>query len=707
MSRQEIKNRIIKLRNEINHHRYIYHVWDKEEISSAALDSLKNELFKLETDNPDFITSDSPTQRIAGKALDKFQKAEHSEKMISLFDAFSIDDMRDWEKRNLNYLTKQKEAKVDFDYYAELKLDGLAVAIRYKQADLDVAITRGDSQVGEVATQNVKTIESLPLKLRYPLSEEFEKAGFNKEQTKKIYEVLNKDVLEIRGEVIMTKSAFSELNKKYKKVGKAELANTRNGAAGSLRQLDSRLAAERKLDFYAYDLLGDFDLKRQEEKFAILKMLGIKTISHNKYCENLQAVEEFQNHWAEAKEELDYDVDGVVVKLNNLDLWDKLGIVGKGPRYMMAYKFPAEQATTKIIGLVWQVGRTGTLTPVAHLEPVSVGGAMISHSTLHNIDEINRLDLQMGDTVIIERSGDVIPKIVKVLKNLRTGSEKKINPPNRCPMCDGDVEKIGVEVALRCTNKECFAVKLRSLGHFASKGALDVLGLGPKVVEQLFKEGLVLDISEFYYLKKGDLLSLERFAEKSADNLIEAIANKKELKLDRLIFSLGILHVGEETANILAKLFFASLKKNKENLVELSEIIKYFQSLSLEDLEEIEDIGPIVAQSIVLWWSDKKNIDILEKMQAVRVRIINPSTKVDSELIFAEKIIVLTGSLEKLTRKEAKDTIRALGGKPSSSVSKNTAFVLAGSKPGSKVEKANDLGIKVISEEEFLEIIKN
>ncbi len=704
MNKQEIKNRILKLRNEINHHRYLYHVLDKQEISDAALDSLKNELFKLEQKYPEFISPDSPTQRVAGKPLDKFQKAEHSERMISLFDAFSLADMQEWEKRNYNYLSKQKKTKIKLDYYCELKLDGLAIAIRYQKSNFAMAITRGNSQIGEVVTQNVKTIESLPLRLRCPLSEEFEKAGFTREQAQKIYKALNNSTLEIRGEVIMAKSILTKLNKKYKQIGKPILANTRNGAAGSLRQLDSRLAAERQLDFYAYDLLGDFGLQKQVDKFVILKLLGIKTISHNSPCYDLLAVEKFRKYWIKAKEKLDYDVDGVVVKVNNLALWNELGVVGKGPRYMIAYKFPAEQVTTKIIDVVWQVGRTGILTPVAHLEPVSVGGATISHATLHNMDEIVRLDLRIKDTVIIERSGDVIPKIIQVMKNLRTGKEIKIIPPRECPMCEGGVERVKNEVAFRCVNKDCYAVKLRALTHFASKGALDVEGLGKKVVEQLFRKGLVLDISEFYFLKKGDLLSLERFADKSADNLIKAIAGKKLLKLDKLIFSLGILHVGEETANILAKLFLTSLKNRSEKFIKLDKIIKYFQSLSIMDLEEVADIGPIVAKSIYKWWRNKRNIDILKKMQSVGVKI--KLEKLQKKAIFTEKSIVLTGTLEKLTRKQAKDTIRSLGGKPSSSVSKNTAFVLAGSKPGSKVKKAKKLGIKIIFEEEFLKMIK-
>ena len=580
MSKQETKNRIHKLKLEIDHHRYLYHVLDKQEISEAALDSLKNELFKLESDNPELVTPDSPTQRVAGRPLDKFEKASHSERMISLFDAFSADDMRDWEKRNLNYLVKKDIPKIKFDYYCELKLDGLAVAIRYDQSDLGLAITRGDGRVGEVVTQNIKTIEGIPFKLRYPLSEEFEKQGFSKEQTEKIYTILNSGQLELRGEVIMTKQVFHDLNIQYKKAGKSELANRRNGAAGSLRQLDAKLAAERKLDFYAYDLLGDFDLEKQEEKFKILKMLGIKTIIHNEYCENLEEVERFHEKWVTEKEHLDYDCDGVVVKVSNLNLWNELGIVGKAPRYMMAYKFPAEQVTTKMLEVVWQIGRTGALTPVAHLEPVSVGGATISHATLHNMDEIERLDLRIGDTIIIERAGDVIPKVVQVMKNLRDGKEKAVEAPKKCPMCGGEVEKVGQEVAWKCVNKECYAVVVRRLIHFASKGGLDVEGLGKKVVEQLYKEGLVSDISDFYYLEKGDLLALERFAEKSADNLIKAISEKKELNLSRLIFSLGILHVGEETANILAKIF-ESANSSIEDTAKLENVSKYFIMLNL------------------------------------------------------------------------------------------------------------------------------
>ncbi|PLX27385.1 NAD-dependent DNA ligase LigA [Candidatus Parcubacteria bacterium] len=724
MDKKQAQMRIMKLRNEINHHRYLYHVLDKAEISEAVLDSLKDELQKLEEKYPEFITSDSPTQRVAGKPLDKFSKASHSKRMISLFDAFSSEDMKDWEKRNRNYLVKnsnhpypsagepflKKERKEvsplqgeylseakgrGFEYYCELKLDGLAVAIRFERSDFDIAITRGDGQTGEVITQNVKTIESIPLKLRYPLSEEFEKAGISNEQCELIYEALNTGTIEVRGEAIMTKKVFEDLNKQYKKQGRAELSNPRNGAAGSLRQLDPKLAAERKLDFYAYDLVGEFGLETQEQKFIVLKMLGLKILSENKYCQNIDEVIDFQKEWIEKREELDFYIDGVVVKVNNLNLWDVLGIVGKGPRYMIAYKFPAEQATTRVLDVVWQVGRTGALTPVAHLKPVNVGGAVISNSSLHNMDEINRLNLRIGDTVIIERAGDVIPKVVKVLENLRTGEEKKIDSPKKCPICSSEVKKQKDQVAYKCTNKDCFATKLRGLIHFASKSALDIEGLGEKIVEQLYKEKLVVDIGDFYNLKKGDLMLLERFAEKSADNLINSIQAKKEISLEKLLYSLGIMHVGEETAIVLANFYFSHEQKTNFN-----SIIKFFKNIKNSDLEEINDIGPKVSKAIMEWWQNEQNIHILEKLSNNGVKITKKELITNSKL--QGKTVVLTGSLTKLTRNEAKDKIRTMGAKASSTVTKNTDLLIVGENPGSKYDKAKELGIEIITEEDFL-----
>ena len=416
MNKQEVKNRIEKLKAEISHHRYFYHVLDRSEISDSALDSLKKELDDLERQYPEFITTDSPTQRVGGKPLDKFKKVTHSTPMHSLFDVFSEEDMCDWEER----ISKKVEGgSKNFDYFCELKLDGLAMSLRYEKGVFTQGATRGDGKVGEDVTSNLKTIESIPLKLRIPDESEFKKIGLNKSQIKKLLDNLENGVLEFRGEAVMTKKVFEELNKKYKKLGKPILANPRNGAAGSIRQLDPKLSAERKLDFFVYSLITNLELETHEQEIEIAKLLGFKALKENRFCKNLKEVEVFYNEMMKKRDKLPMEVDGVVVKVNKLSLWEELGIVGKGPRYMMAYKFPAEQVTTKLNDLIWQVGRTGILTPTAILEPVRVGGVTISRATLHNMDEIERLGIKIGDTVIIERAGDVIPKVIQVLPKLR------------------------------------------------------------------------------------------------------------------------------------------------------------------------------------------------------------------------------------------------------------------------------------------------
>lgn len=696
MNKQEAKQRIEKLKKEINHHRYLYHVLDKEEISDAALDSLKNELFKLEQEHLEFITPDSPTQRVGGKPLAKFGKVEHSAPMISLFDAFSPEDMRDWENRISKILPEEV-----FDYFCELKLDGLAMALIYNKGKFILGATRGDGKVGEDVTQNLRTIDAIPLSLRRPKESELKNIGLDKAGIEKFWQIFDNGKLEARGEAIMTKKVFNELNEKYGKAGKSQLANPRNAAAGSIRQLDSRLTAERKLDFYAYALAVDLGLERHEQELELLKLIGIKVLKHNKFCHNLDEVFEFHNYWESHKEKLPFYCDGVVVKVNKLALWPRLGIVGKGPRYMMAYKFSAEQATTKVKDVVWQVGRTGTLTPTAMLDPVFVGGVTISRATLHNMDEISRLGLKIGDTVIIERAGDVIPKVVKVLPNLRSGKEKEINVPRRCPQCEGSVEKIPGEVAYRCTGKNCYAVNLRRLAHWASKGAVDIEGLGPKIVGQLMDEGLVRDAGDFYRLTVGDLKPLERFAEKSAENLIKAIEEKKIIALPRFIYGLGIRHIGEESAELLAKQITNSERSGQ---IPISEIAKFYQKLTVEDLEKLADIGPVVAKSVYDWFRDSHNLALLKKLEqnGVMIKLLKIEKK---DLKLANKLFVLTGSLNSLTRDEAKAKIRELGGDISSSVSKNTDFVVAGAEPGNKYDKAKKLGVKIVNEEEFLKMI--
>ena len=706
MEKSEAKKRIEKLRIEIDKYRYAYHVLDQDAISEAALDSLKNELFKLEMKYPELITPDSPTQRVAGKPLDKFNKIAHSSPMMSLFDAFSEDDMREWEGRIVKILNLPAPLSKGGlrGFYAELKMDGLAMSLVYRNGVFITGATRGDGKVGEDVTQNLRTIEAIPLKLRVPEMAELKKIGLDEEKAKLILEQVEKGQLEVRGEVIMTTKVFNELNKKYAREGKNLLANPRNGAAGSIRQLDPKVMAERKLDFYVYAMIAsDIEFKAHEQEHELAKLLGFKILEKNKCCKDMAEVFAFHHHWEKQREKVPFECDGVVVVVNDLSLWKKLGIVGKGPRYMMAYKFANMQATTKVLDVVWQVGRTGVLTPTAVLEPTYIGGVTVGHATLHNMDEIGRLGLKIGDTVILERAGDVIPKIVEVLKNLRAGKEKNIHAPKQCPMCEGEVIKTEGEVAYRCLNKDCYAVNLRRLMHWASKGALDIEGLGPKIIEQLIKEGLVGDISDFYTLTAGDLKPLERFADKSADNLVKAISEKKEIDLARFIFGLGIRHIGEESAITLAR----EISNFKFQISNLSDMTKVVQDLTLDELQEMPDVGEIVAQSIYDWFRDKHNVALLQKLEKNGVKIKAQEQKFQiSNTKFQNKTFVLTGGMESLTRDEAKAKIRELGGEVSSSVSKNTDYVVAGEEAGSKLEKAQKLGVKIVGEKEFIEMMK-
>lgn len=716
MTKSEAKIRIEKLKAEIDFHRYNYHVLDRETISEAALDSLKNELFLLENDYPDLITADSPTQRVAGEPLEKFKKVTHSQPMISLFDAFSEADMRAWEERNENFLGRPLKQ----EYYGELKLDGLAINLRYEKTLLVSGATRGDGKIGEEVTNNIRTINSIPLKLKIPAEKDLEALGFTEQAITEILRLIKEGVIEIRGEAIMNKKILAELNKKYVQEGRPELANTRNGVAGSIRQLDPRITAERKLDFYAYDVLlreesgqilerGEI-ITRRDQADQLAGLLGLKILKQNKLCRDLNEVFAFYTAVEKKRETLPFEIDGTVIKINDLKMWNVLGIVGKAPRYMMAYKFSAEQATTKVKEIIWQVGRTGVLTPTAVLEPVKVGGAIISRSTLHNFDEIKRLDLRLGDTVIIERSGDVIPKVVTVLKNLRTGQEKKVFPSKKCPMCEGAVEKVGEEVAYRCLNKKCYAINLRQITHFASKGAANLEGLGPKLIEQFLTEGIIKDAADLYSIEKSELLSLERFAEKKADNVVTMMAARKVLELDQFIYGLGIRHVGEETAQLLAKMVAAKKAKTTTSMT-IDELITIFSSFELVELESLEDIGPIVSASIYDFWRNEHNLKLLRKFEKNGVslslqKVNNLSGASGQEMKLANKSFVLTGTLASLTRGEAKDKIKALGGKVKENVSADTDYLVLGTEPGSKYEKAKKLGLKILTEKEFLEIIK-
>lgn len=699
---KNIRQRIAKLRQEIDRHRYLYHVLDRQEVSDAALDSLKNELYKLEQAHPELITPDSPTQRVGGQALAKFAKVTHSQPMLSLYDAFTPEDMRDWEKRLQKILPGQR-----FDYYCELKMDGLAMSLLYRQGVFVRGATRGDGRVGENVTANLRTIEAIPLRLRRPEPEELRRIGLGQAAAARVYAALEAGEIELRGEAIMTLKTFKELNEKYAKEGKALLANPRNGAAGSIRQLDPAVTAERRLDFHVYALATELGLENHEQEHELARLLGFKILSENKHCRDLEEALAFHDHWEKHKQEMPFECDGVVILVNDTSLWPRLGVVGKGPRYVMAYKFAAEQVTTRLKDVVWQVGRTGALTPTAVLEPVRVGGVTVSRSTLHNMDEIERLGLRLGDTVILERAGDVIPKIVQVLSGLRTGKEKKIEPPKECPMCDSPVVRLPGEVAYRCSNKDCYAANLRSMFHWTSKAAMDIPGLGPKIIEQLVKEELVADPADFYALAVGDLLPLERFGQKSAENLVAAIAERKAVPLARLLVALGIRHVGEETALLLAeKMKNEKLKIKNSGTISINEFIETMGNYSLEDLQELPDIGPIVGQSIYDWFQAKHNLEFLKKLEknGLVLKAAQSAAPVSAKPL-AGKTLVLTGSLAGLTRDEAKAKIRELGGKISSSVSKKTDFLVVGEEPGSKLDEAKRLGVRTLSEEEFLKMI--
>ena len=657
MTKDEAKQRIEKLRELIERYRYSYHVLDKSEVSDAVNDSLKHELQELENQYPEFVTPDSPTQRVGGKPLEKFAKVTHERPMLSLTDVFSFEELRDWEVRN------KKIRNEKYEYFTELKIDGLAVSLIYENGIFIRGATRGDGKVGEDVSQNLKTVEAIPLRLTKPFS------------------------CEVRGEVYLPIDVFERLNKKYQKEGKAILANPRNAAAGSIRQLNPKITAERSLSFIAWDLLGR-EAKTHQESHQILNELGFKTIEENQYCQNLEEVESFKEKMEKERQRFPFQIDGIVVQVNVNDLREKLGIVGKAPRGMVAYKFAPEEATTIVQDIQVQIGRTGTLTPIAILRPVLVAGSTISRATLHNEDEIRKKDIRVGDTVTIHKAGDVIPEVEKVIKELRTGKEKIFSFPKKCPQCGGPVIRQKGKAAYRCTNKNCFIIKRRALYHFVSRPAFDMAGLGPKILNKFMEAGLIKDAADLFDLKVGDIEPLERFAEKSAQNVVDTIGSHKKITLSRFIYALGIPNVGEETAINLARRF-----QNIDNL----------QQAPLAEIDAIRDVGKVVAQSIHDWFQDKNNLDFVK-------RLIKAGVEIGKEKRQAGKLsgqtFVLTGGLETLTRDEAKEKIRKLGGDISESVSKETDFIIVGTEPGEKYSQAQELNVKIIDEKEFLRLLK-
>ncbi len=675
MTKSAAKIRIQKLRKEIEHHRYLYHVQDRIEISDAALDSLKKELQDLEDQFPEFVIPDSPTQRVGGKPLPEFKKVRHTTPIRSLQDAFSEEDLQQWETRNQKLLPGER-----MQYFAELKLDGLAVILRYENGVFVQGATRGNGEVGEDVTQNLRTIESIPLRIQLRKSDP--------------------RVIEVRGEVVLSRKRFDAINAELIAQGKTTYANPRNLAAGTIRQLDSAKVAERKLEAIVFDILTDVGQRTHEEAHQILVAWGFKTAAF--WCERVSGISgamKFLSHWEDRRVKLPYGIDGAVLVVNDLDQERRLGSVGKADRWMIAYKFAAEQATTVVSDIRVQVGRTGALTPVAIFKPVRVAGTTVSRATLHNADEIARLGLRIGDTVIVQKAGDIIPDIVKVLPNLRTGKERVFHMPKTCPVCGSPIAKNDGQVAHYCTNSHCFAKTREQFYHFVGKSAADIDGLGPKIIDQLLDSGLIADVADLYALKTGDLEPLERFAEKKAENLVQSIQERRVIPLERFLFGLGIRYVGAENALILAR---EISQRRIDRPLDLWNILREW---SVPELQAIEGIGEKIAESIVAEIQTPRIANLLKKLDHVGVRL--RTTKYRASGAFAGKTFVLTGTLETLSRDEARLRIVKEGGKVSGSVSGNTQYVVAGESPGSKYAKAKQLGVRILSEKEFLSMLKN
>lgn len=651
--------RYTKLRALIDKYGHDYHVLDSPSVSDEVYDSLFVELRELEAIYPELITPESPTQRVGGKSLRKFEKIQHIVPMLSLNDVFTKDDIYEWDKK-----TRKLAHGAELDYFCELKIDGLSVMLTYEDGKLTQAATRGDGRVGENVTSNIRTIASIPLTLRKPV----------------------RGRLDVRGEIFMSKQVFDAVNEKMATEGLQTYANPRNLAAGSLRQLDPTITAERKLDSYIYDIMNGLDIDTHENKHLELAQLGLKTSKYVKHCKTIDEVVEYCTHWDNKRNDLDFQVDGVVVLVNSNRVFDELGFVGKAPRGAVAYKFPAEQATTKVLDIQVGIGRTGALTPVAVLNPVLIAGSMVSRATLHNEDEISRKDIRIGDTVVVQKAGDIIPEIIRPILELRNGNEKKFKMPTICPVCGGPVVRLPGESASRCASENCFAVEILKLEHFASRDAFNIDGLGEKSVELLAQEGLVTDMADFFALTEGDLAPLERFGDRSAKNLVESIKGSKKTTLARFIYALGIRHVGSITASDLAA-YFGSLTA--------------LRRASVEELSNIEGIGDVVAKSVYDWFHKDKNLRVLDKLEqyGVSYEAVSRGDKL------AGKTIVITGSLTTTTREKAEEKIRQLGGKASSSVSKTTSYLVVGENPGSKLAKAESLGVPIISEDELVKLL--
>lgn len=707
MNNSQIKNRIQKLREEISRLRHLYHVEDSPDVTDDVYDSLNKELKVILEKHPEFIDLNAPENRVGGVPLDKFEKVKHEIRMFSIGNVFNEEELFAWEKRNKRLLPE----KIKLSYFCELKLDGLAISLIYENGKFVRGVTRGDGVIGENITSNLKMIDSIPLILKAPFPPK----------------------IEVRGEAIMKKDVLHSLNKKNEKEGKVPFANSRNAAAGSLRQLDPKIMKERKLDFFAYEIAQISGeewqkyFKKHSLKHELLDKLGFTIEHHYEKFENANKIFNFIEKIEKERDSLPFGIDGVVINVEDTETFEKLGVVGKDPRGIIAFKYQAERATTILKNITVSVGRTGVLTPVAHFNPTIVAGSTVSKATLHNMDQIERLDIRIGDTVVIQKAGDVIPEVVEVLTKMRTGKEKKFKMPSNCPVCEFVVEKreagfrkspmsnglaelpkeirrgdprtlrrgaftetsldkkATTSVAFYCTNKDCPARNRRSLQHFVN--IFEIYEIGPKILDRLKDEGLVSDPADLFTLEKADLSGLERFGEKSADNIISSIQEHKKVLLWRFIYALGIIHVGEQTARDIAN-HFGTLEK----------IIK----AKKEEINNLENIGPVVSESIFNFFKDKSNINLINKLIKNGVSIFHEKPK---NLKFSGFTFVLTGTLSTMAREDAKKKIIENGGSVSSSVSSNTSYVVTGEKPGSKYTDAKKLGVKILSENEFLKIL--
>jgi len=663
-----VEKEIEKLRDEIRYHEYRYYVLDSPEISDFEFDKLMRRLQELEAQNPELVTPDSPTQRVGGAPAAEFPKVRHSVPMMSLDNTYSVDELKDFDRR-----VRELSGRSRVEYVGELKLDGLSMALTYEDSVLTHGVTRGDGVQGEDVTSNVKTIRSVPLRI----------------EPRKLESIANPRRFEVRGEVIMPLKAFEETNAQREAAGEPRFANPRNSAAGSMRQLDSRIVAQRKLDMFLYYLLVENrePLREHWQNLDALAKLGFKVNPHRRLCKSFDELMAFIQEWESKRDSLEYEIDGIVVKVNDIHLWEELGATAKSPRWAIAYKYAPRQATTRVINIRAQVGRTGTLTPVADLEPVDVGGVTVSHATLHNMDEIARLGVKIGDTVLIQRAGEVIPQVVKVVVHATDGRE--FSMPKQCPVCGGEVHRVEGEVAFRCVNSACPARLRESLLFFAGRRAMDIDGLGEALVDQLVEKGLVHDVADLYSLTHEQLANLERMGDKSASNLLQEIDKSRKASLSRLIFALGIRFVGERTAQLLAD-HFSSL----DRLAKASEA----------ELLEVEEVGPKVAESILEFFAEPRNREVIEKLRKAGLQFEQAKARKPAGHL-AGKQFVLTGTLPRYSRDEARKMIEEAGGRVIGSVSKKTDYVVVGADPGSKLEKARSLGVKTIDEGELIKLL--